>query len=68
MTAMIAECAENARQCKWYASKTNNAEERKFLLRMAKRWSELERTRSAEGCTVGRVAVCCTLRGFASKV
>jgi len=27
MTAMIAECAENARQCKWYASKTKNAEE-----------------------------------------
>ena len=43
MTAMIAECAENARQCKWYASKTKNAEERKFLLRMAKRWSELAR-------------------------
>ena len=41
MTAVIAECAENARQCKWYASKTNNAEERKFLLRVAKRWSEL---------------------------
>ena len=37
MTATIAECAENARQCKWYASKTKNAEGWKFLLRMAKR-------------------------------
>jgi len=40
MTATIAECTENARQCKWYAAKTKNAEERKFLLRMAKRWGE----------------------------
>ena len=47
-TAVIAECAENARQCKWYASKTNNAEERKFLLRMAKRWSELAAEKERE--------------------
>jgi hypothetical protein len=37
----IAECAENARQCEWYASKTNNSEERKFLLRMAKHWTRM---------------------------
>ena len=24
MTDTIAECAENARQCEWYVSKTNN--------------------------------------------
>ena len=38
MTARIAECAENARQRKWFASKTKDADERKFL---AKRWREL---------------------------
>jgi hypothetical protein len=42
MTARIAECAaKNARQRKWFASKTKDADERKFLLRMAKRWREL---------------------------
>ena len=56
MTATIAECAENARQCKWYASKTNNAEERKFLLRMAKRWSELAAEKEREVLTAARSA------------
>jgi hypothetical protein len=56
MTAMIAECAENARQCKWYASKTNNAEERKFLLRMAKRWSELAAEKEREVLKAARSA------------
>jgi hypothetical protein len=37
MTDTIAECAENARQCRLYASKTKNAEEQKFLIRMANR-------------------------------
>jgi hypothetical protein len=41
MSVTIAECAENARLCRWYASKTNNADERRFLLRMAKRWTAL---------------------------
>ena len=48
MTATIAECAENARQCKWYASKTKNADERKFLLRMAKCWTELAAEKERE--------------------
>jgi hypothetical protein len=48
MTATIAECVENARQCEWYASKTNNAGERKFLLRMAKRWTELAAEKERE--------------------
>ena len=48
MTATIAECLENARQCKWYASKTNNARERKFLLRMAKHWTELAAEKERE--------------------
>jgi hypothetical protein len=40
MNKTIAECVENARQCAWYASKTNNEEEQKFLLRLAERWTE----------------------------
>jgi hypothetical protein len=57
MTATIAECAENARQCKWYASKTKNEEERKFLLRMAKRWSELAAEKEREVLSAARSAV-----------
>ena len=56
MTAMIAECAENSRQCKRYASKTKNAEERKFLLRTAKRWSELAADKEREVLKAARSA------------
>ena len=56
MTAVISECAENARQCEWYASKTKNAEERKFLLRMAKRWSELAADKEREVLKAARSA------------
>jgi hypothetical protein len=48
MSATFAECADNARQCKLYASKTKNVEERKFLLRMAKRWMELAAEKELE--------------------
>ena len=41
MSATFAECAENARQCKWYASRTKDAGQRKFLLRMARYWMAL---------------------------
>jgi hypothetical protein len=41
----IAECAENARQCEWHASKAKSAEQRKFLLRMAKHWLAAEKER-----------------------
>jgi hypothetical protein len=56
MTATIAECTENARQCKWYASKTKKAEERKFLLRMAKRWTELAAEKEREVLRAARSA------------
>ena len=39
MSPTIAECLEHARQCEWYAAHTNNDENRKFLLRMAKHWT-----------------------------
>ena len=52
----IAECAENARQCEWYASKAKSAEERKFLLRMAKHWKKLAAEKEREVLTaVGRI-------------
>jgi hypothetical protein len=56
MSATIAECTENARLCKWYAAKTKNAEERKFLLRMAKRWSELAAEKEREVLKAARSA------------
>jgi hypothetical protein len=57
MSATIAECTENARLCKWYAAKTKNAEERKFLLRMAKRWSEVAAEKEREVLMAARSAV-----------
>ena len=36
------------RQCEWYAAKTKNADERKFLLRMAKCWTELAADKESE--------------------
>jgi hypothetical protein len=33
------ECEENARQCEWYAARTTNESEHRFLLRKAKYWS-----------------------------
>jgi len=48
MPDTIAECAENARQCEWYASKTNNSKERKFLLRMAKHWKRMAAEKERE--------------------
>ena len=41
MSPTIAECLEHARQCEWYAARTNDEEDRKFLLRKARigrRW------------------------------
>ena len=56
MTNTIAECAENARQCEWYASKTNNLEERKFLLRMAKHWKRMAAEKERELLKAARSA------------
>jgi hypothetical protein len=41
MSPTIEECLEHARQCEWYAEHTNDEEDRKFLLRMAKHWKKL---------------------------
>ena len=44
------------RQCEWYAAKTKNADERKFLLRMAKRWTELAADKESEVLKAARSA------------
>ena len=41
MSPTIEECLEHARQCEWYAARTNDDEDRKFLLRKAKDWTKL---------------------------
>ena len=56
MTNTISECAENARQCEWYASKTNKSEERKFLLRMAKHWKRMAAEKERELVRAARSA------------
>ena len=59
MSPTIAECLEHARQCEWYAARTNDEEDRKFLLRKAKDWTklaikkELEISGLCAGCCIG---------------
>jgi hypothetical protein len=47
MSPTIAECLEHARQCEWYAARTKDEADRKFLLwraqELKKRAEELER-------------------------
>ena len=58
MSPTIQECLDHARQCEWYAARTNDEEDRKFLPRKAKDWTKLvvkkERNSSlrADGCIV----------------
>jgi hypothetical protein len=40
MSPTIAECLEHARQCEWYAARTSDEEDRKFLLK-GKEWTKL---------------------------
>jgi hypothetical protein len=44
----IAECLEHARQCEWYAARTGDEADRKFLLRKAKDWTKLAQQRELE--------------------
>jgi len=48
MSKTIAECVDNARQCAWYASKTKNEAEQKFLILLAERWIELAAEKERE--------------------
>jgi hypothetical protein len=41
MSPTIEECSVHARQCEWYAARTNNEGDRKFLIRRAQQWTKL---------------------------
>ncbi len=41
MSPTIEECLARARQCEWYAARTNDERDRKFLLRKAKDWTKV---------------------------
>ena len=59
MSPTIAECLERACECEWYAAHTNDEEDRKFLLRMAKHWTKLaceEGVGSSGFCAGGRIS------------
>jgi hypothetical protein len=48
MSPTIAECLEHARQCEWYAARTNDEQDRKFLIRKAKDWTKLATKKELE--------------------
>ena len=50
------ECLEHARQCEWHAVRTNNEEDRKFLLRKAKDWMTLAKKKDLEIRSSARMA------------
>ena len=56
MSPTIAECLEHARQCEWYAARTNDEEDRKFLLRKAKHWTKLAAEKELEVRAAARAA------------
>jgi hypothetical protein len=41
MSPTIEECSVHAHQCEWYAARTNNEGDRKFLIRRAQQWTKL---------------------------
>jgi hypothetical protein len=56
MSPTITECLEHARQCEWYAARTNDEEDRKFLLRRAQQWTKLAREKELEVRASARAA------------
>ena len=48
MSPTVEECLEHARQCEWYAARTNDEGDRKFLLRRAKHWTKLAAEKERE--------------------
>jgi hypothetical protein len=47
---------EHARQCEWYAARTNDEGDRKFLLRKAKHWTKLAAKKELEILASARAA------------
>ena len=56
MSPTIAECLEHARQCEWYAARTNDEEDRTFLRRSAKHWTKLAAEKELEIRAFARAA------------
>ena len=48
MSPTVAECLEHARQCEWYAARTNDEGDRKFLLWRAEQWMKRAREKELE--------------------
>ena len=48
MSPTVTECLEHARQCEWYAARTNNEADRRFLLWRAELWTKLAREKEQE--------------------
>lgn len=48
MSPTVTECLEHARQCEWYAARTNNEEDRKFLLWRAEQWTKRAQEKELE--------------------
>ena len=66
MSPTVVECLEHVRQCEWYADRTSDEADRKFLLKSAKQWKKLAvgRTRNQSLCTGCRLQ---PLQGLLSK-
>ena len=56
MSPTIAECLEHARQCAWYAARTNDEEDRKLSPRKAKHWTKLAAKKELEILASARAA------------
>ena len=48
MSPTVAECLERARQCEWYAARTNDETDWKFLLWRAQQWTMLAQEKERE--------------------
>ena len=59
MSPTIEECLKRACQCEWYAARTNNEGDRKFLLRKAKDWTKvaIKKNTNSSLCAVGCIVV-----------
>jgi hypothetical protein len=48
MSPTVEQCLEHARQCEWYAARTNDEWDRKFLVRRAQQWTMLAQEKELE--------------------
>ena len=56
-----------AGQCEWYAARTNDEEDRKFLLRKAKHWTKLAAEKELEIRCAHRKMVSAQVLGYADR-